>query len=168
MPQSSKAMMALFLFSFLILTQQRTAVQAETSAVRGSVALLANGVATERLDQVTALGFDQATVDNISISSASALTSRHDFGPNIDKAGDDLDDFDGTTVSVARGMGSDTLHFRAETSVYYVQDADPHAGVKSSTPTKHKKVSVRVYCLDVVADTVQLSMVKACKSSCTW
>lgn len=169
MPQSTKALMALFLFSFLILTQQRVAVQAETAAVHNTVDLIANGVATERLAQVSALGFDQATVDNISVSSASALTAPSAFGPKLDKAGDDIDDFDGTVVSVNRGMGADTLHFRSETSVYYVEDDDPHAGLQSASPTKHKKIDVKVYCLDVAdADTVRLSMVKACKSSCPW
>lgn len=170
MPQSMLIIMAMIVFSFLMLTQQRTSSQAQFTAVKNTVGILANGVATERLELVSARGFDQGTVDHNALFHANDLSSVQQFGPSQDKAGDDVDDFDGTSVTIARGFGADTLRFQAETTVYYVQGSNPHAGVKSSVPTKHKKIDVTVYSLGmgVVKDTVRLSRVMSCKSSCQW
>ena len=166
MPQTTLAFMAIYVFSLLILTQQRTSVRAQVGAIKNTIGILANGVATERLERVASLDFDQATRDNNAVFGSAALTATSDFGPVQDKAGDDIDDFHDTAVTFERGFAGDTLRFQAETSVYYVQDANL---IASASPTKYKMIDVRVYSLDVaLADTIRLSRVKACKSSCQW
>ena len=170
MPQSLQALLALFIFSIFIVTQHQYTSQEQARMVNQAISVLANGVATERLDFVASMGFDQATVDNNSIDSKTDLTLHNAFGPSQDRAGDDLDDFSGTTITVQRGEGGSGLFFQAETHVTYVSESDLESAVPTHERTRYKKIEVVVYPTQSIGvpDTVRVSRVESCKSSCQW
>ena len=173
MPQSMQVLLAFFLFSILMITQHRASLQAEVRVVNQAVAVLAEGVAVERLEEIAGKGFDQATVDNNAITSPGSLTAPSKFGPLQDRAGDDIDDFDDTQVVISRGTQSGALDFAVEADVYYIND--PDTDDKTTSPRKYKMVRVAVYPTNYGAsshiappDTVRLSQVVSCKSACNW
>ena len=64
---------------------------------------------------------------------------------------------------------SDTLTFRTETWIVYADENDPAQNAATSTPTKFKKVILKVYSLDLPdADTVRVSQSISCKDACSW
>jgi hypothetical protein len=162
-----QVLLAFFLFSIIMITQHRASLQAEVRLINQAVSVLAEGVAVERLEEVASKGFDQATVDNISITSPGSLTSPSKFGPLQDRAGDDVDDFDATQVIISRGTQAGTLDFTVATEVYYVQD--PTTDEKATEPRKYKMVRVTVTTDNMdFPNTIELSQVISCKSACQW
>ncbi len=100
-------------------------------------------------------------------STPAKLTTPANFGPNQDMANDDVDDFDGALQDIYRRVGTDSLGFRVESYVTYASENDPSQGVTG--PTKYKKVTVKVYSLDLAdADTVQIAQTLSCKNACNW
>lgn len=169
MPQSLFAIAAMSILSLFVFQQKQSAIYTQRAMVEGAVAVMSNGVAVERLSEIRTMNYDQAARDYGVLDAASSLTRASDFGPNQDTPNDDLDDFDGAVADVERVIGTNTLTFRVESKVAYADESDPSSEAKTSTPTKYKMVTVKVYSLDLAdADTVQISQSFSCKEACQW
>ncbi len=166
MPQSMYVIIALMILSLFVYHQRRTAIEMQGAMVQSAVEVLGNGVAVERLSRIRSMSFDQAT-KGIFIDAPAKLTLPANFGPNQDMANDDVDDFGGALQDIYRVVGTDSLGFRVASYVTYASENDPSQGVVG--PTKYKKVTVKVYSLDLAdADTVRISQALSCKNACNW
>ena len=164
MPQTILAILAMAVASLLALQHHRHIAHQQLKLVRTEIALQATGVAEDVLNEVGALAFDQAVVDE-PISNASQLTGGPPFAP--DKQGDDIDDFHQLSEIRHRLIGSDSLNFRANVSVTYADHDKVDQPMQG--PTKVKKVTVRVYSLDIGSpDTVVVSRPFSCGTRCSW
>ena len=169
MNESLLAILAFFGLSLLLVFQHRATWQSESTMIQQTVDVLARGVAIERLEEITAKGFDQATVDHDVVTTSADLTAPSDFGPLRDFAGDDLDDFHQTTVTLSRRVEQDTIHFTVHAEVFYVDEVQPYRGLATGYPTRYKQVTVTTYPENLaVADTFRLSRIASCVSSCQW
>ncbi len=166
MTQSMFVILALMVLSLYVYHQRRTTIQMQETMVQSAVEVIGNGIAVERLSRIRSMSFDQAT-KGIFIDVPAKLTVPAYFGPNQDMANDDVDDFDGVLQDIYRVVGTDSLGFRVASSVTYASETDPSQAVTG--PTKYKKVTVKVYSLDLAdADTVRISQTLSCKSACNW
>ena len=177
MPQTTLTILALMLFAFFAISQQKRVVQTEQAMIRSAMAVMANGVATQTLDNAAAAPFDEAT-RNESVTSPSALTAKRDFG-NMETL-EDIDDWstadvhsDSTLdaeVRTIRNAGtSGTITFVRKAEVNYVDKQAGGTWVVSASPTKYKQITVTVYVEGIaVADTVRLSRVVSCGVRCRW
>ena len=169
MPQSLLAIAAISILSLFVFQQQQSAIYVQRTMVEAAVAVMSNGVAVERLSEIRTMHYDQATRDYGVVDSPLLLSQRSNFGPSRDTPNDDIDDFDGAVKDVERIIGTGTLTFRVESQVTYAEEGDPSSESKSSLPTKYKKVTVKVYNLDLAeADTVEISQSFSCKEACQW
>ena len=170
MTQTMFAIIALVIISLFVVHERRGALQVQNTMVHNAVAAIGNGVAVERMSQIRAMSYDQATRQGF-LSSAGQLTPAYAFGPGQDVENDDIDDFHGATKDIYRVVGTDTLTFRAESFVRYADEADPEEPAPNALPTKFKQVTVRVYNVglpEAQADTVWLSQTVSCKNACNW
>ena len=169
MGQTLYAIIAMMVVSLFSLQQQQHALRAQLDMIDNEVATVASAVAVERLEEVGALAFDQATKGGATIDSTSELTSKTDFGTGEgkDQPGDDLDDFDGASVVITRDIGGEPLRFQVDTTVDY---AKANAGDQvTMVAGKFKVVRVEVQVLDLPFESgVSLAQVYSCKSSCRW
>ncbi len=169
MLQSLFAIVAMSILSLFVFQQQQSAIYVQRTMIKGAVAVMSNGVAVERLSEIQTMNYDQATRDYGVIDAPTRLSLRSDFGPSRDTPNDDIDDFDAAVKDIYRVIGTDTLTFRVESEVTYADESDPSSESKSSLPTKYKKVTVKVYSLDLAeADTVEISQSFSCKEACQW
>ena len=175
MSQTMYAIIALVIIALFVVHERRKALQVQTAMVHNAVAAIGNGVAVERMSQIRAMSFDQETREGF-LTSPTQLTASDDFGPGRDVENDDVDDFHGATKDVYRVVGTDTLTFRAESKVRYVEESElEEDGSTSSSqntlPTKYKRVTVKVYSVglhEAQVDTVWLSQTISCKNACNW
>lgn len=160
------ALLATMLFVF---NQQRNIRHAEATMVRNEIVSQATAVAVDRLEEIGAMAFDEATKGDTRLTQAAALTSATVFTADAPPI-DDIDDFDGAHVRHFRVAWKDTLWFDVHTEVVYAQESDPGEAVSgSSIRTKYKKATVHVISTDpLVADTITLSQSFSCGSKCDW
>ena len=169
MLQSLFAIVAMSILSLFMFQEQQSAVYVQRTMIKGAVAVMGNGVAVERLSEIRTMNYDQATRDYGVIDSPVLLSQSSDFGSSRDTPNDDIDDFDGVVKDIYRLIGTDTLTFRVESEVTYAEESDPSSEAKSSFPTRYKKVTVKLYSLDLAdADTVRISQSFSCKAACQW
>jgi hypothetical protein len=165
MSQTMLSILALVLATMFAVQQQRHTAHTKLSMIRGEIGTQTTGVAVDRLEEIGAMAFDEATVGDITLDSPDSLTSGSPFG--LDAPGNDIDDFDAVTLDTFRVAGNDTLRFRVVSRVRYANEADVAQEVGG--PTKVKKATVKVYNLNVAApDTITLSQSYACGSRCAW
>jgi hypothetical protein len=79
MPQTTLTILALMLFAFFAVSQQKRVVRTEQAMIRSTVSVMANGVATQTLDNAAAAPFDEATRSG-RVTSRADLTAKLDFG----------------------------------------------------------------------------------------
>lgn len=178
MPQTSLTILALMLFAFFAVSQQKRVVRTEQAMVRNAVAVMANGVATQTLDNAAAAPFDEATRSG-TVTSRNGLTAKRDFGDA--ETLEDVDDWStvdvhpdsalATEVRTLRNGGTrHTLTFTRKAAVDYVKE-QPGGGwtVDNTQPTKYKQITVTVVADGIaVADTIRLSRVVSCGIRCQW
>lgn len=170
MSQTMYAIIALVIIALFVVHERRQGLRVQNAMVHNAVSAIGNGVAVERMSQIRAMSFDQATRQGF-LASPAQLTAADDFGPGRDVENDDVDDFHGATKDIHRVVGTDTLTFRAESYVTYADESDPESAAQTSVPTKYKQVTVKVYSLGLTAaqvDTVWLSQTVSCKNACNW
>lgn len=169
MPQTMLALLAVMMAALFSFNQQRGIMQTRMQMMRNEVASAATGVAVDRLEEVRAMAFDEATKGEDKIFSSTALTSKSTFTDDAPPI-DDVDDFDGSYVERFRVWLSDTLWYGVETSVVYAEEAQPDTPVADiNTRTKFKKATVKVYSLDIAnVDTITISQSFSCGSKCEW
>lgn len=170
MSQTMYAIIALVIIALFVVHERRQALQVQNTMVHNAVGAIGNGVAVERMSQIRAMSFDQATRQGF-LASPTQLTSAENFGPGRDLENDDVDDFHGATKDIHRVVGTDTLTFRAESFVRYADESDPESPAQTTVPTKYKQVTVKVYNIGLPVaqvDTVWLSQTVSCKNACNW
>ena len=182
MPQTLISVLALVVFTLFAVSQQRRLVLADRSMVRNMVAVMANGVATQTLDEAAAQPFDENTRGGM-LTSPNDLTSKAEFSTDssVDGEPDDVDDWstfdlspDSTLASEVRVVRSGdevhTLTFTRKARVdYVVEDGSGGWIVNNATPTKYKQILVTVYADGIAwADTVRISQVVSCGINCRW
>lgn len=169
MQQSLLALLALLLAMLLSVQQQRRTAEQQLTVIRNEVGVMATGIAVDRLEEVSALAFDENTRAGAKVSTPLGLTLPAYFGAGVDTPSDDVDDTHAVVVDTLRVVDADTLWFRIQTRVAYADPADPDAEVAG--PTKFKRVSVKVYNTNLTpafVDTIRLSQSVACGSACEW
>ncbi len=163
MPQTLLALLALVLSSVLVFNQQRLTTKAQTRMMTDELELAASGLASDVLEFAEARSFDEATTPR-SIETAQAVpalstvftapsffgaTDRGTAGCNLLTPGvtpecDDLDDLSGlvdvpVAIPLANGR---SVPFLVTVNVEYV--TGPASTVVPATPTRHKRVVVRL------------------------
>lgn len=169
MPQTLLALVAVMMASLFAFQQQRYVLDMRMDMIRNEIATQATSVAVDRLEEIRAMSFDEATKGENNITSQSDLTLKDHFTDDAPPI-DDVDDFDGATVQRFRVVGTDTLWFEVTTQVAYAQEADPDATISDvSVRTKFKKATVWVHSLNTsVTDTIAVAQSVACGSKCKW
>lgn len=167
MPQTILAVLAMMVAILIANQQNRGALQAQLSRIRGDIAVHATSVAEDMLSEVGAKAFDENTVGNSRAEGPSYLTPESNFGPNQEAAGgNDIDDFHGEALLKTRTLDTGTLSFQVEVKISYADENDTEKEVAG--PTRVKKASLRVYSLDVSnPDTIRLSQSFSCGGKCT-
>lgn len=169
MPQTLLALAAMMMATLFALNQQRGMMQTRMSMMRNEVETAATGVAVDRLEEVRAMSFDEATKGEDKVFSSSALTSKPTFTDDAPPI-DDIDDFDESYVERFRVWKSDTLWYGVETAIAYALESAPDTPITDPAQrSKFKKATVKVYSLNVEhTDTISLSQSFSCGSKCAW
>ncbi|MEX0822342.1 MAG: hypothetical protein WD021_09375 [Rhodothermales bacterium] len=169
MPQTLLALAAMMMATLFALNQQRGVMQTQMSMIRNEIETAGTGVAVDRLEEVRAMAFDEATKGGDKIFASSELTSKPTFTDDAPPI-DDIDDFDASYVERFRVWQSDTLWYGVETSVGYADEAAPDMLIADPNQrTKFKKATVTVYSLSVeFVDTIRISQSFSCGSKCAW
>lgn len=169
MPQTLLAIAAVMVATFFAFQQQRSVIDTRMQMIRNEIATSATGVAVDRLSEIGAMTFDDATKSEAKIFSSGSLTASGVFTADAPPI-DDIDDFHGSTVNRFRVFGGDTLWYGVQTSIVYADESNPDiAIVDPNVRTKFKKATVQVYSISVAnTDTITLSQSFACGSKCAW
>ncbi len=169
MPQTLLALGAVMVATFFSFQQQRSVLETRMQMIRNEVETAATAVAVDRLAEIGAMAYDDATKGDVRIFSSAALTSSATFTEDAPPV-DDIDDFDGSSVTRHRVSSGDTLRYGVETTVEYADENVPDSPILDPTVrTKFKKATVKVYSLNVAyVDTIRLSQSYSCGSKCAW
>ncbi len=172
MQQTMMAILALVVVSMLVLSHQSRIVHGRVKVIQNEIAMIATGVAVDRLEEIGVLAFDQATRDTTA-TSVGALTPRGNF--RFDLMGDDIDDLDGVAIDTVRIVNGHPIRFGVMTNVFYADESDPDkVAYGATTRTKFKKVVVKVISHEATADmirlpdTIRVSRSFSCGSRCAW
>ena len=174
--QTLYAVIAMMVMSLFAMQQQRQALRVQMNMIDQEITTIASSVATERLEEIGSKDFDDATTNGSTITSPGELTVRAEFGANVDAdSNDDLDDFDGSEVTVIRNIGGHDLAFTTTATVEY---ADENILDRvSASRTKYKMVTVTVtvnedldeslYSVEGLArKTITMSQTYSCNTAC--
>ena len=169
MGQTLLAILAIMVATLFAFNQQRIMMQTRMQMIDSEVSLQATSVAVDRLEEIGAMAYDDATKGENVISSSSDLTLKNIFTADAPPI-DDIDDFDNASVTGFRMYGADTLWFAVESEIHYASEGDLSQEIEDPyTRTKYKKATVLVYSLDFAnPDTVRLSQSYSCGSKCDW
>lgn len=165
MSQTMLAILALMLATLFAVQQQRQTAEIRFGMIRSEISTQTTGVAVDRLEEIGSMAFDESVVGDETLASLASLTAGPPYA--ADAPGNDLDDFHAVTVDTFRVAGTQKLNFRMTSTVRYASESDFQQEVGG--PTKVKKVTVKVYSLDIPnPDTVRLSQSYVCGSRCNW
>lgn len=169
MPQTLLAIGAVMMATFFSFQQQRSLLETRMQMIRNEVETAATAVAVDRLAEIGAMAYDDATKGDDRIFSSTSLTARNTFTDDAPPI-DDIDDFHGASVSRFRVTTGDTLWYGVESSISYANENAPDAAiVDPAIRTKFKKATVTVYSLNVAQiDTIRISQSFSCGSKCAW
>jgi hypothetical protein len=151
MPQTFLALVAVFILSTYSLSQLRNTVETARRAEQREIELAAADVARRHLAQITELGFDEADAGGTDLRlSTMGLTGVAGLGPDPGEVMashyDDVDDFHlpaGTTIADSVLWDTGMIRFDVNTSVRYVDAADPESAAAAPTLVKEIVVTVR-------------------------
>lgn len=157
MPQTTLAILAIMLTTFLALSQQRTVLRGYESMVDDEMETMGSGIALQVMEYVGTKAFDEETKDG-DVSSTSDLSGSGSFGPGegsgtrcdvvppISESGsysscDDLDDYhDMEWEEVPFPLRDDTVRFEVSVRVFYMNEDQERVTYQ----TNRKEVVVRV------------------------
>jgi len=149
---------ALVLFSLLVLRVNSSQLSTQETMQNSKFGILAVSVASSFIEAATEKAFDENSIDDF-ITSLSSLTSKGNFGtdmnenPDSTNTFDDFDDYDGYTATVTN---MPSAVFNVSCNVNYV---DPEGGsFIASTKTWHKQLVVKVTSPSM-SDTIQMTKV---------
>ena len=159
--QSLLSLGALFLLSLTVLRVNNNILSTESVMQDSKFGVLATSLATSIIEKASNKAFD-ANTDGNPVSSLTQLTSVTGLGPASNEHPpddcDDFDDFNGyhTTIS-----NLPSAIYDVSCEVCYVNPTNPNG--KSSIPTWHKKMTVKVTSKnmgnDEQRDTIKLSTI---------
>jgi hypothetical protein len=173
--QTLYAIIAMMVMSLFAMQQQRHALRSQMDMIDQEINTIASSVATERLEEIGSKAFDEATAKEI-ITSKDELSPKSEFGKNKDaNTTNDMDDHDGTEVTIVRTIGGSDLAFTTTATVDYTEDGN--LDLPSANRSKYKIVTVTVtvnegldeslYSTEGLArKTITMSQTYACNSSC--
>ncbi len=169
MPQTLLAFGAVMMATFFSFQQHRSVLETRMMMIRNEVETAATAVAVDRLEEIGAMAYDDATKADVRIYSSATLTSSATFTDDAPPI-DDIDDFHGSSVLRFRVTTGDTLWYGVESSITYADEATPDEPIVDPTiRTKFKKATVTVYSLNVAhIDTIRISQSFSCGSKCAW
>lgn len=164
MPQTLIAVIAMAMASLVSFQQHRSVLEQRMNSIRGSLAVRSTAVATDKLEEIGAKAFDQATVAG-AIASSALLNPIAEV--SVASVLDDVSDYHGLVQDEKREANGIESSFKVKTLVAYVSEADGQTAVGYST--KLKKVTVTVV-PDGLAkpDTIRISEVVSCGVRCAW
>lgn len=163
MSQTLLATLALVVVTVYAAQQQRSIVSQQVAMIQNEVSSMATSVAVDRLEEMRSVAFDEHT-RNGPVSSPSQLTP-YPFLP--DSQGDDIDDFHQVKLDTFRVVGTDTLRFRVETTVSYVDESNIEQ--LTTQRTKYKRAEAKIFSTTISSpDTIRIAQTYACGSRCQW
>ena len=168
MPHSLVAVIAMALASLVTFQQHRSVLTQRMIQMRAQVSVEATAAAADRLEQVSAMPFDEVLLAG-PITSASELTSFVSGAGQLGESSgmNDIDDFDGMVSDEVRDASGKALRFRTTTHVSYVSELDGVTPV--SYMTRLKSVTVEAVPLDMpAAGTIRVTEVVDCGQLCRW
>ena len=163
MSQTLLATLALIVVTVYAAQQQRSIVGQQVAMIQNEVSSMATSVAVDRLEEIRSMAFDEHTRNGL-VDSPSQLTP---YPFTADTQGDDIDDFHLVKLDTFRLVGPDTLRFRVETVVTYVDEANIE--LSTHQRTKYKRAEATVFSTTVSSpDTIRIAQTYACGSRCQW
>ena len=168
MPHSLVAVIAMAMASLVTFQQHRSVLAQRMVHVRSQIAVEATAVATDRMELITAMPFDEALLTG----PAGSATDLSDFVSGAGQLGEssglnDVDDFDGATSDEVRSAAGKSLRFRTFARVSYISEADGQTPV--GYMTRLKRVTVSAVSLDIPsADTIRVAEIVDCGELCAW
>ncbi len=171
MPQTMLAVLAMMMFSLFAVQQQEKVYLSQSTMIRQAVSAMLNGAAVERLEEIGSKGYDQAIVDNETVTNSTQLAAPDsEFGPGNDHTPeDDVDDFHTAVDTLYRAIGADSLGFVVSSEVVYASESNPEEAAPSGVRTKYKRVTVTARSLlDFDIADVEVSRSVSCGSACQW
>lgn len=166
MPQTILAILAMVVATLFAHHQQRSYVHTQLNAIRNEVALQGTGVAEDVLGEIGAMAFDRETEK---LSSGQKLSSPYEltsppFEARQPKA---IEDFHDQTLNRQRVFRGETLHFKVEVEVAYVDAGDMET--EQTSQTKAKKATATVYNTDIKQPVkIRVARSYTCGSKCDW
>lgn len=149
MPQTLLALCAILMFSFFALSQHSAKADTERFAITAEVEMAAGRIARQRLATVLTKAFDEVDVGVTRVRTSAVGLSP--IGPDspageedVEANYDDVDDFDGSSITMTSDWMGESIQFTADVSVRYVQITT--SGVQPSAAkqtTKEVTVIVR-------------------------
>ncbi len=135
---------ALILISLMILNYNGMILNIEESLDNDRFRLEALSILTSHIEQTSQYFFDEASTDTTNTKQLTDFTLPGNLGADGNDAGaiDDIDDFDGTTVSdTGRSGAIYTVAFEVD----YVELGGSGQVTTSSNREYHKRISIQIY-----------------------
>lgn len=172
MPQTLLAILSMVLTTMFAVNQHRSVLTTQLGIVRQDLSLRTTSVATDIMDEISAMAFDEATktdaVSDPNQLTVLPITGLDEYVGDFQESGgaDDLDDFNGLEIQRQRTQGAHTLNFVVRPTVNYVTGG---GDTVVDYVTKMKKVTLEVSSTDYsFADTIRVAQVFSCGSRCNW
>ncbi len=154
--------------SLVTFQQHRSVLMQRMVHVRSQISVEATAAAADRLEQITAMPFDEALLSG-PVTSPTELTSFVSGAGQLGESSglNDVDDYDGSVSDEVRHASGKSLRFRTIANVSYLSETDGETPV--GYMTRLKGVTVSVVALDIpAADTIRVSEVVDCGELCAW
>ena len=174
MPQTLLAILAIAITSMVALNQHTGRLHAQKEIIRKEISTQMMAVATDRLEHIGHMAFDENTIGNNILTSPDQLTHPDNF--DEDGQNNDIDDFNERSDHAFRIAAGREVWFDLKTTVTYAHENNPDVAV--SHRTKFKKATVEVWPKDTlginteggfqIPDRIKLSQTYACGSWCKW
>ena len=168
MPHSLVAVIAMATASLVAFQQHRSVLTQRMIQMHAQVSVEATAAAADRLEQVTAMPFDEVLLKG-PVNSATELTAFVSGAGQLGESSgmNDVDDYDGSVSEDIRDASGKTLRFRTITRVSYISETDGVTPV--GYMTRLKSVTVEAVPLDIPsADTIRVTEVVDCGQLCRW
>lgn len=166
MPQTILAILAMVVATLFAHQQQRNYLHTQIKAMRNEVALQGTAVAEDVLGEIGAMAYDRETAK---LSDGQKLNSPYELTSLPFEAQDPLaiEDFHDQTLDRQRVFRGNTLHFKVEVDVAYVDPVDMET--EQTSQTKAKKATATVYNTDIKQPVkIRVSRSYTCGSKCDW
>lgn len=167
MPQTSIALLALAASVLISVNRHKVGVDDQFRMISDEVEMVMLNVATNHLEKVGAMAYDERLLGNNRATRTSELTPPNQLRL---EAGDynDVDDFNASNVVDSVLIGGSNLKFRIRTTVTYVEESNT-SQVKTDAPSKFKRVTTTLESITYpMPSPVSLESVVACGAACPW